>query len=1162
MEITEVSVIKKDGTRQPFDPEKIIIAVSKSANRAMSPLTDDDKEKIVSYVEDYIQNYQREEITVPQMHNLVESALEFFKPEVAKSYRDYRNYKTEFVEMLNSIYKKAQSIMYIGDKENSNTDSALVSTKRSLIYNQLNKELYQKFFMSVEELQACREGYIYVHDMSARRDTLNCFKRNTNFITSTGVKSFNDFKDSDEVEVLTHKGRLRKGIVHSYGRQKLQQVVFKNDISGANKSVFVTKNHRWILRDGTETTEIKIGDELFSLGKTSGEWRVECIFYSEFNEVVWCIEVEDDHSFVLDGGIPTGNCCLSDVKSILEGGFEMGNLPYNEPKTLDVVFDVIGDIVLSAASQQYGGFTIPRVDEILSKYAEASYLMYKEKKFNDLMKEYQDMKSIATFSVSDSCLEERSIEIAEQYAIEKVTRDMEQGFQGWECKFNTVSSSRGDYPFTTITIGLGRDKFAKLATKTCLRVRAAGQGKDGKKRVVLFPKIVFTYTNDLHGEGKELEDLFKEAIKCSSKAMYPDYLSLDGDTTVAEMYHKYGEVIAPMGCRAFLSPYYERGGFYPEDENDRPVFTGRWNGGVVSLHLPMILAKSRKEGKDFYEVLDYYLELIRNIHKRTRDYLGEMKASVNPLQFCEGGFYRGHLKPTDKIKPLLDYVTFSYGITALNELNRLYNGKSIREDGEFPLEVMEYINKKLEQFKKEDHILYAVYSTPAESLCTEGNTLVQTVDGYKKIKDITTDDLVYTYNETEKKVELKRVLRAGKSKKDAKVVKVTTTNGQTFICTPDHPFGVRTMITNPKTGKFLKETVKYIKAKDLKKGYRLKSNYIRLNYFGRPECSIYHNGRRQLIHDINAEYAYGKKPEGHVVHHKDGDVTNNKFENLQYIAADEHRRLHMKDTISKYSYTLESQSGEKNSFYGKHHTDETKKKLRLKKMGKSIEVFDLSEKHVGHFDCATDAKRAGLTVNLVVKACKGLRKTILGAHFYKDHYWYYTDDCSHMLVEENHKVKSVEYLDETYDVYNMTVEDNANYFIGGDQGILVHNCGTQVKQFRKMYGIIENVSDREYVSNSFHCHVSEDMDPIEKQDKEHRFWNLTQGGRIQYVKYPIDYNYEAMATLVRRAMDMGLYEGLNMSLSYCDDCGHAELEMDECPVCNCKNIIRIERMNG
>ena len=100
--------------------------------------------------------------------------LEQVKPIVAKSYRDYRNYKQDFVRMLDDVYKKSQSIMYVGDKENANTDSALVSTKRSLIFNQFNKELYQKFFMTTEEIQACRDGYIYVHDMSARRDTMNC----------------------------------------------------------------------------------------------------------------------------------------------------------------------------------------------------------------------------------------------------------------------------------------------------------------------------------------------------------------------------------------------------------------------------------------------------------------------------------------------------------------------------------------------------------------------------------------------------------------------------------------------------------------------------------------------------------------------------------------------------------------------------------------------------------------------------------------------------------------------------------------------------------------------------------------------------------------------------------------------------------------------------
>ncbi len=165
-------------------------------------------------------------------------------------------------------------------------------------------------------------------------------------------------------------------------------------------------------------------------------------------------------------------------------------------------------------------------------------------------------------------------------------------------------------------------------------------------------------------------------------------------------------------CRAFLSPWYEQGGMNPADENDKPVFVGRCNLGAISLHLPMILAKARRESKDFYEVLDYYMELIRNLHKRTYDYIGELRASVNPIMFCEGGLYGGHLKPNEKIRSLLPPMTMSYGITALNELQELYNGKSLVEDNKFALEVMQYINDKLAKYKEEDHILYAVYGTP------------------------------------------------------------------------------------------------------------------------------------------------------------------------------------------------------------------------------------------------------------------------------------------------------------------------------------------------------------------------------------------------------------------------------------------------------------------
>ena len=678
-----VKVIKKDGSLENFNVQKVIDAVGKSAYRALTKFTDEEKRHICQTVIDKVNELGEEQIPIQIMHNIVESALEDVKPIVAKSYRDYRNYKQDFVRMMDDVYKKSQSIMYIGDKENANTDSALVSTKRSLIFNQFNKELYQKFFMTTEEIQACRDGYLYVHDMSARRDTMNC--------------------------------------------------------------------------------------------------------------------------------------CLFNVAEVLNGGFEMGNIWYNEPKTLDVAFDVIGDIVLSAASQQYGGFTVPEVDKILEPYAEKSYK--------------RNVEKYVKLGVDE--------ETAQAQALADVKKEFEQGFQGWEYKFNTVASSRGDYPFITVTAGIGTGRFAKLATITMLNVRRKGQGRKECKKPVLFPKIVFLYDENLHGPGKELEDVFEAGVECSAKTMYPDWLSLTGKGYIASMYKQYGKVISPMGCRAFLSPWYERGGMHPADEEDSPIFVGRFNIGVVSLHLPMILAKSRQENKDFYEVLDYYLNLIRQLHIRTYAYLGEMRASTNPLAYCEGGFLGGHLQLHDKIKPILKTATASFGITAFNELQELYNGKSLVEDGAFALEVLEHINNKITEYKEEDRNLYAIYGTPAENL-----------------------------------------------------------------------------------------------------------------------------------------------------------------------------------------------------------------------------------------------------------------------------------------------------------------------------------CGLQVKQFRAKYGIIEGVSDKEYVSNSFHCHVTEDITPIQKQDLEYRFWELANGGKIQYVKYPIDYNMEAIKTLIRRAMEMGFYEGVNLSLAYCDDCGHQELEMDVCPVCGSRNLTKIDRMNG
>lgn len=395
----EIEIIKRDGTLNKFDKNKIIKAVKKSAQRVLVELSNTDLDDICLDVYNYLVNKSIYTINVSDLHNIVETSLDKVNKNIASSYREYRNYKIDFVHMLDEVYKKAQIINYMGDKENSNTDSCLVSTKRSLIYNELNKELYNKFFLTTKERQACRDGYIYIHDKSARRDTLNC--------------------------------------------------------------------------------------------------------------------------------------CLFDAKTVMKGGFEMGNMWYNEPKTIDTACDVLGDIIMMSASMQYGGWST-RVDNMLAEYCEKSYNAYKEEFIH--------------FAV-DYCgeINDNLIEKSERFAYKKTIKDLKQGIQGLEYKLNSVASSRGDYPFTTFAFGLDTSFWGREVSKAILNTRKNGQGKEGFKRPVLFPKLVFLYDENLHGEGKELEDVFLEAIECSSKCMYPDFLSMSGQGYVPSMYKEYGEVVYPMG---------------------------------------------------------------------------------------------------------------------------------------------------------------------------------------------------------------------------------------------------------------------------------------------------------------------------------------------------------------------------------------------------------------------------------------------------------------------------------------------------------------------------------------------------------------------------------------------------------------------------------------
>lgn len=551
----EINVIKKDGTREDWCFDKIKVAIDKATKRANAKYPEWKLWQIEGYIEGIL--YNKTEVTAEALHGYVIDALNRYLPEVGKTYQEYRDYKNTYAKAFESVKSEADTVLLLGDRENANFDSSLISTKGSLIKGYLTKELYKQFYLSNKEKELVKRGDIYIHDL---RDMI-----------------FNSF-----------------------------------------------------------------------------------------------------------------NCCLFDIGNVLKGGFEMSNVKYTEPTSVLSALQVIGDITLVATAQQFGGFTLAEIDKVLLPYAKKTY--------DNAFKKYSEQ---CNMEYDESCA----------MAMGDLKRELEQGFQSLELKLNTVPCSRGDFAFTTLTFGtwdvmmddLNRD-IMRMIGETILKTRMKGHG--GKQ--VVFPKLVFLYDEDKIKEDEDHKELFELAVKCSSQCMYPDYLSLNHGK-VADIYKRTGAITSPMGCRAYLTEWH--------DKNGKAITIGRCNIGAVSLNLPLIWKVSEKEDKGFFYVLKDRMEVIREFFKKRYDAIRHTKACTNPMCFTQGGLYGGNLKPEDEIGSLTEYMTASFGITALNELSILATGKTLKEDSKFANIVVDFINENIEEFKKEDGYLYALYGTPAESLC-------------------------------------------------------------------------------------------------------------------------------------------------------------------------------------------------------------------------------------------------------------------------------------------------------------------------------------------------------------------------------------------------------------------------------------------------------------
>ncbi len=392
-------VIKKDHSLEPFEEKKIATASLKAAMRVDRTLSVEDLDNIINTVKAKIDGIDK--VPVLLLHELVIASLSANGfHDVSASYAEYRYYKTQYAKTFEKLRQDADDVLRLGDRENANFDSSLVSTKGSLIKGYLTKSLYKQFYLSKQEKELTERGDIYIHDM----------------------------------------------------------------------------------RD------------------------------------------------LILGAI---NCSLFDIGAVLEGGFEMSNVRYTEPKTVLSALQVIGDITLVATAQQFGGFTLAELDKVLLKYVKKSY--------NAAFYHYHNELGIEK-------------ERAESAAKHDVIRELAQGFQSLELKLNTVPCSRGDFAFTTITFGQWNYKeisevdsfWLKTIGEVILKTRREGHGAN--HRPVVFPKLVYLYDKEQVNNDENSQELFDEAVKTSASCMYPDYLSLSSQYgAVSRLFKETGVITSPMG---------------------------------------------------------------------------------------------------------------------------------------------------------------------------------------------------------------------------------------------------------------------------------------------------------------------------------------------------------------------------------------------------------------------------------------------------------------------------------------------------------------------------------------------------------------------------------------------------------------------------------------
>ncbi|MBM6813088.1 anaerobic ribonucleoside-triphosphate reductase [Limosilactobacillus reuteri] len=380
---------------------------------------------------------------------------------------------------------------------------------------------------------------------------------------------------------------------------------------------------------------------------------------------------------------PETNCCLIDFDEMFKHGFKIGNAWVSSPRSIQTATAQMSQIIANVASLQYGGCSANRIDQLLEPYAKLNYEKH--------------MKDAEEWIVPEK---------REEFAREKTKKDIYDAMQALEYEINTLYSSQGQTPFTTINFGLGTSWIAREIQKAILKIRIKGLGKE--HRTAIFPKLTFTIKRGLNLDPEDPNyDIKQLALECSTKRMYPDLLMYD---KIKELT---GSFKTPMGCRSFLQGW-------TDPETGKEVNSGRMNLGVVTVNLPRIALEAHGDKQLFWEIFQEKM----NICKIALDYrikrTKEAKPENAPLLYMYGAFGK-RLKKTDSVDEVFknSRATVSLGYIGLYEVCTTFYGSNWehnKEAHDFAIAITKAMHDLCAEWEKEEGYHFSLYSTPAESL--------------------------------------------------------------------------------------------------------------------------------------------------------------------------------------------------------------------------------------------------------------------------------------------------------------------------------------------------------------------------------------------------------------------------------------------------------------